>query len=169
MNQNFIYLMKIFQWKRRMKDWGENIHNPSIPIDVIVAENIYDKIIRKNFYRILRKGDYFTLEIARNIVESYHFKRNKEERIIYALELVNKYRGIARAKAMLHGLDLDDFKRSLNDLDKMLVNPVTIPRRWNIKHVPNLLCAYDEMGIEEQLMPEQEYLAWKHIEESLSE
>lgn len=115
------------------------------------------------------KGSYFTLDSARSIVESYHFRRSKEERIIYALELVKKYRGIAKAKDRLLGPDLDDFKRSLEDLDNMLINPVTIPRRWNINHIPNLLRAYDDAGIEEKLMPMQEYLAWEHIAEYLSE
>lgn len=145
-----------------------DVRNPSIPIDIMLSEDVYDDIIRKYFYRILRKGDYFTLDGARSIVESYNFRRDKEERIIYTLELVNGCHGIAKAKSSLHGLDLIDFNRSLKDLDDMLINPVTIPRRWNIRHIPNLLRAYDDASYEEQLIPKQEYLALKRIDEFLS-
>jgi len=138
-------------------------HSPSIPIDAMLSSEVSEKIIRKYFYKIIRKGDYFTMNGARQIVELYGFKRSKKERIIDTLKRVEEHRGIARAKATLYGSDLDKFNRSLKDLDNMLINPVTIPRRWGIKHIPNLLRAYDDMNIEEEIMPEQEYMAWKHI------
>ena len=65
------------------------------------------------------------------------------------------------------GPDLTDFNRSLKDLDDMLINPVTIPRRWNIKYIPNLLRAYDDAKYEEWILIDKEGLAWKHIEEYL--
>ena len=144
------------------------IRSPSIPIDVMLSEEVYDNLIRKDFYRILRKGDYFTLDGARSIVESHRFRNDKEERIIYTLELVKKSHGIAKAKSRLHGPDLTDFNRSLNDLDDMLINPVTLPRRWNIKYIPNLLRAYDDARCEERILIDKEGLAWKHIKEYLS-
>lgn len=146
-----------------------DVRNPSIPIDVMLSDEMTDDVIRKYYYQIIRKGDYFTLETARNIVESYHFRRDKEERMIYALEFVNESRGIAKAKHKLFGPDLDDFKRSLKDLDDILVNPVTIPRSWNIKHIPNLLRAYDDSAYEEQLIPLEEFTARKQIDKLLSE
>lgn len=144
------------------------IHNPPVPIDVMLSKDVYDNIIRKDFSRILRKGDYFTLSGARSIVESYHFRCDKEERIIYALELVNECHSIAKAKDRLHGPDLAEFNRSLKDLDDMLINPVTIPRRWNIRYIPNLLRAYDEACYEEQILINKEGQAWKHIKKYLS-
>lgn len=147
----------------------EDNHNPSNPVDVVLKDQILEKIIRKHFYKILRKGDYFTLEGAREIVESYDFRRSKEERMVYALEMVKKHHGIAKAKSKLHGQDLADFKRSLTDLDDILVNPVTIPRRWGIEHIPNLLGAYYDATYVEQLIPEHEYIARQHIVEFLSE
>ena len=142
--------------------------NPSIPLDVILSDEISEEIVSKHFYKIVRKGDYFTLDGARDIVESYNFRRDKEERLIYALEQVSKARGIADAKSKMSGLDLDDFKRSLRDLDDILVNPVTIPRGWNIKYIPNLLRAYYDFIYEEILVSSEEFLALKKIEKFLS-
>ena len=50
------------------------VYHPVIPIDVVLSANIYEPIIRKSIYKILRKGNYFTLDIARDIVESYHLE-----------------------------------------------------------------------------------------------
>lgn len=146
-----------------------DVSNPSIPVDVMLSSKISDSVNRKHFAQIIGSGDYFTLDNARSIVESYGYRRDKEERIIYALEQVNNCRGVVRAKSKLHSLDLVDFNRSLKDLDRILVNPVTIPRRWNIEYIPNLLRAYDNSIYEDELLPEQEYIARQHIIEHLTE
>ena len=82
-------------WERIQKE----VCPPSVPVDIVLSNKISEKIIQKYFYKILRKGDYFTLSDAKNIVKSYDFRREKEERIIYALEQVNECHGIANAKA----------------------------------------------------------------------
>ena len=143
------------------------VHNPVIPIDVVLSANIYEPIIRKSIYKILRKGNYFTLDIARDIVESYHFRSSKEERMIEVLESVNESHGIAKAKSKLRENEFRRFNKALKELDNILVNPVTIPRRWDVKHIPNLLRAYYDSIYEEQLVSYQEYAAMNRIEEVL--
>ncbi len=145
-----------------------DVRNPSTPMDIVLKDENVEGVTRKHFYRVLRKGDYFTINDARSIIESYHFMPEKENRLVDALEQVSDCRGITKAKSKLHGPDLDEFKRSLNDLDKILVNPVTIPRRWSIRHIPNLLHAYYDSVYEEQLISGQEYLARQHIDKILS-
>lgn len=146
--------------------WDE-IRHPAIPIDLVISKKIYESFIRRDFYRVLRKGDYFTMDIAKDIVESYQYRENKEKRIIDALDLVNKSHGIAKAKAKLQGKELKTFNKALKELDIILVNPVTIARRWDIKHIPNLFRAYYDSIYEEQLVSCQEYDAMKHIEKVL--
>ncbi len=68
-----------------------------------------------------------------------------------ALKLVNDCRSVVRAKAAYQGSDLDAFKRTLNDLSSLRINPVTIPREWGIKHIPNLLYAYSDKVLEEHI------------------
>ena len=118
-----------------------------IPTDLIITDEISERVTQKYFFKIIRKGDYFSYDIARKIVKSYQFKKKKETRILNTLELVKDHGGIAKAKAHLNNLELDNFKRSLKDLDNIMVNPVTIPRRWNIPHIPNLLRAYYELSL----------------------
>ena len=148
---------------------NEGVYNPVIPIDVVLSAHTYEPIIRKSIYKILRKGDYFTLDIARDIVKSHQFRESKEDRMIEVLESVNESHGIAKAKSKLRENEISRFNKALRELDKILVNPVTIPRRWNIRHIPNLLRAYYDSIYEEQLVPRQEYDAMKRIEEVLEQ
>ena len=151
---------------REMLKYG--IRSPSIPIDIILSDDISDNLIHSYFYKILRKGDYFTLDGARLMVKRYNFRRDKEERLLYALDAVNEYRGIAKAKSKLVGIDLKEFKKSLKDLDTILINPVTIPRKWGIKYIPNFLKAYYQKVYDEQFLTRNEYVAHQYLTEYLS-
>ena len=144
-------------------------HHSKLPSALILTNELSERVTENYFFKIVRKGDYFTYDLARKIIESYHFKRNKEERILYALELVKEHGGIAKAKAKLNHIELNDFKKSLRDLDEILVNPVTIPRRWKIPYIPNLLYAYRDSLYNEIFILEDEYTARKKIEAILSD
>ena len=170
---------KIYQIIHKMrKDLGPEVcreefrslfHHSKLPSALILTNELSEKVTENYFFKIVRKGDYFTYDLARKIIESYHFKRNKEERILYALELVKEHGGIAKAKAKLNHIELNDFKKSLRDLDEILVNPVTIPRRWKIPYIPNLLYAYRDSLYNEIFILEDEYTARKKIEAVLSD
>lgn len=108
----------------------------------MLSEEFCADVIRSYFNRVIGKGDYYTLDGARKRIEQQGFTLGKEQRLINELKMINTYRGIANAKAALHGDGLVDFRRSLRELEDMGINPVTIPREWNIQRIPNLLDAY---------------------------
>lgn len=141
--------------------------NPSIPVDIALTNNISTAVNKKYFQKIVGFGDYFTMKLAKRIIESYQFRYEKEERLLFTLKMVKKYRGISKAKSKLIGPDLDDFKRSIKDLNEIGVNPVTIPKSWNIKHIPNLFKTFEENIYEEELISQKEYIARQHIQEIL--
>lgn len=133
--------LKVYNMSKSMKN-NSGFSNSRL-INELLSDEISEKEIEKYFYKIIRKGDYYTLEGAKLRITGLHnFNENKENRLLGALEFVNKCRGISKAKDALQGKDLEDFKRSLKDLDGIGINPVTIPKEWNIKHIPNLLDAY---------------------------
>ena len=139
-------------WEDEVDYMDRDIHNPSIPADIILSHDITSGIVVEYFYKVVRKGDYFTLGGARWMVERYGFRREKEKRLLNTLGLVKKYRGIDKAMSKLKGEELQEFKRSLKDLDAIAVNPVTIPRRWGIKYIPNLMTAYHDSIYEEHFL-----------------
>ena len=114
-------------------------------IQEMLSDDIAETIITKYYQRIIGCGDYYTLELARKQVEARNFHPKKTKRLIDVLEHVNQCRGISKAMATLQGQIREDFKRSIRELNYIRVNPVTIPREWNIKHIPNLLTAYYDM------------------------
>ena len=114
----------------------------AIPIDAMLSDDIAADVIHKYFYKVIRGGDYYSLEIARNMIQSEDCHQKKKDRLISALTLTNLCRSIHKAIITLEGTELQAFKRSLKDLEQLRINPVTIPREWGIEHVPNLLDTY---------------------------
>ena len=130
---------KIYPMKRRLREAG------GTTIDIlkkILSEENCREVICGYYNRVIMHGDYYTLDLARQSVKRKGYSKSKEDRLILALELVNHYRGIAKAKATLNGKDLDNFRHSLRNLTDIGVNPVTIPRNYNIKVSQGLLDAH---------------------------
>lgn len=95
------------------------------------------------------------------MVNSQSFNEQKKKRLINALHLVNQCRSITRAKDTLEGHDLRAFKQTLKELSALRINPVTIPKEWGIKHIPNLLYAYYDKVQEEKDRKEMEKFQWE--------
>lgn len=139
---------KTYTLSNRAREAGDN--NPNKYESLLPRVSCID-MIDKYWVKTIGSGDWYTLQEASRIIHSHHFHSQKEDRLIQALKLVNICRSVARAKAAYQGRGLDAFKRTLNDLSSLRINPVTIPREWGIKHIPNLLCAYfDKVSDEEQ-------------------
>jgi len=149
--------------------WDDFINGSSPnPMKLLLSDDLAADVVTKYFNKVIRKGDYFTLEGARWMVQSQNFRRDKEDRLFFALDVINKHRGIAKAKSKLTGIDLKEFKRSLKDLDAIFVNPVTIPSKWNIPHIINPLRAYYKGIYAEQLITKDEYMFERLLAEYLS-
>lgn len=103
------------------------------------------------FNGVVGRGDWYTLQAAVRIIQSQHFNKQREKRLIDALQFVNQCRSLAKAKAFYRGNDLVDFKRTLKELSSLDINPVTIPKEWGIKHIPHLLYAYHDKVQQEKI------------------
>lgn len=108
----------------------------------LLSNDFCTGILTYYYYKTIGKGDYYTLDGARDIVKSMNYNQNKEDRLIGALELVNQCRGVYKARISLSGKGLADFQKSINELGDIGVNPVTIPRELKIKFLPNLMKTY---------------------------
>ena len=112
------------------------------------------EIVSSYYEKVIGKGDWYTLQEAVQKIKSKNFNSQKEKRLIDALQYVSQCRSLAKAKALLHGYKLEAFKRTLNELSSFNINPVTIPKEWGIKHIPNLLRSYFDRLIEEAYHPD---------------
>ena len=100
------------------------------------------EIISSYYEKVIGKGDWYTLSEAVQIIQSKNFNSQREQRYIDKLKYVSQCRSIAKAKASYQGNELLAFKQTLKELADLNINPVTIPREWNIKYIPNFLKAY---------------------------
>ena len=100
------------------------------------------EIISSYYEKVIGKGDWYTLSEAVQIIRSKNFNSQREQRYIDTLKYVSQCRSIAKAKASYQGKELLAFKKTLKELADFNINPITIPREWNIKYIPNFLKAY---------------------------
>lgn len=105
-----------------------------------------EETVKAYYNKTIGSGDWFTLQAAIQKVESRGFNKQKENRLILALQEVSQCRSLASAKAKYQGSDLGAFKRTLKDLTDIGINPVTIPRDWGISRIPNLLGRYNALS-----------------------
>jgi hypothetical protein len=145
-------ISKISDEKSLIELYGDILYgrHVAIPMDVLLSDDVCVEVIDKYFDKIILQGDYYTLSDAKTKIQSVDCHQKKKDRLIGALTLINRCRGISRAKESLSGEKLETFKRSLKDLNKMRINPVTIPKEWGIRHIPNLLSAYHNKISEER-------------------
>lgn len=89
-----------------------------------------------NYYMkyLLLEGDYYKLELARELIIKSEFKLMMKKRMIDLLERTSTSKNLNKAiKGMKNEYNLNDsqIKRCIENFNAIGVNPVTIPRRWN--------------------------------------
>lgn len=111
----------------------------------------YITVLRDYYRRVIRNGDWYSLQKASRIIKAKNYNSQKEKRLPGALSFISQCRSLAKAKASCPPCKLDAFKQTLDDLDRININPVTIPREWGYSHIPNLLRSYLHRTGEEHL------------------
>lgn len=127
-----------------------------IIMETMLSDEKCSETIDDYFYKIIKPGDYYTYDLAKRIIEAKVSKWEKVIRLTDTLKLISDCEGIAKAKATLQGKRLEDFRKSLRDLTGIGINPVTIPKDWNIEHIPNLLDNYFAKKAEERAKEKEE-------------
>lgn len=116
----------------------------------LLPYEVCNETINYYFNKTVGKGDWHTLQDAIRIIKSCNFNSQKEKRLMDALVLVNCCRSLAKAKENLHSSELEAFKRTLKELSGLNINPVTIPKEWGYRYIPNLLYTYYDKAQKEK-------------------
>lgn len=117
----------------------------------MLSDDTSASIINNYFDKIIRRGDYYSMDEAIKKIQSHHFTMKKEARLINVLKNIERCGGIRNVKASLGEPELkEDFRRSLRELAAIRMNPVAIPEKYKIAHIPNLLDAYYKKLAEER-------------------
>lgn len=107
------------------------------------AKNFFDEQLSLNHIRyyydkIIGSGDYYTLGEAIRIVEESKYTRKTKDKLIEVLKAVSKHRSIWKAREN-STYNPNCFNRYLKQIRGLGVNPVTIPERWGIDKLENLI------------------------------
>lgn len=103
-------------------------------------------------------------------IQSQHFTLKKEARLIDVLKNIEQCGGICNVKASLGEPELrEDFRRSFRELAAIRINPVTIPEKYKIAHIPNLLDAYSKKFSEERDKKRETEMKMEILNEFFSE
>lgn len=87
--------------------------------------------------RTVGLGDYFTLDIARDrINKRSELRENTKKEMIEIMELISETRSIPMARQKYSDKE-DKFNKVLKKINEMGINPVTIPIKWGLEHLPN--------------------------------
>lgn len=102
------------------------------PSSFLSEELSYDelgKVIKKLFL----KGDYFRIDIARQIIEKSSVKSKHKELMLEFIERTTR-KSIRDVKSELfkEGYSIRQINKALKKFDELNVNPVTIPKSWCI-------------------------------------
>lgn len=130
---------KINSMSQKAKEAGDrNVNKYKSLLDPILCITIIS-----NYYeKVIGKGDWYTLSKAVQIIKSKGYNCQKEQHLINALKDVSRCRSLAKAKASCPIEKIGAFTRTLNQLEALNINPVTIPREWHIEYIPNLIRDY---------------------------
>lgn len=103
-----------------------------------LKKEISDKTIKHYYDKTVGEGDYYKLKDAIVIIQSSENSHNMQQKLIETLRLVNKSRSIWKARRDSN-YSKEAFNRYLKKLRELNINPVTIPERWPVTYLPNIL------------------------------
>lgn len=108
----------------------------------LLQPQVCEEIVNRYFFETVGKGDWYSFAQAIKIIDSHNFNSQKRNRLVEALHTVSDRRSVHKAIKSGQKSKVDAFKHTLNELSDLGINPVTIPQKWGIKQIPNLLMEY---------------------------
>jgi hypothetical protein len=130
------------------------------PVEIfrrLLSDQVSRNMIEHYFYQIIKPGDYYTLKEAIRVIELHDLRPETEQVLVDTLTEINR-KGIAKLRSELDLYGTQLLYRSLRKLAELGINPVTIPKSYGVKCLPNLLDAFyrlrDSGALDDKLLPD---------------
>ncbi|PGW87618.1 hypothetical protein COE01_00625 [Bacillus thuringiensis] len=102
-------------------------------------DELSQSTLLKYYISSIGVGDYYTLTEAKKIIrDATNYTNKKKQYMIAVLDLVSKKKYVWKARNESN-ICPKKFDKTLKHLAELGINPVTIPSRWKIQFLPNLL------------------------------
>ena len=108
-----------------------------------LSEQISHQQLEYYYNKTIGTGDYYKLSEAIRIVQQSNYTYKTKEKLIEVLRVVSRHRSIwkAREKSQYNS---SCFNRYLKQIRELGINPVTIPARWKINKLRNII-SFDQL------------------------
>lgn len=117
-------------------------------IEHFLDPSLSNKLILDYYDKSIGTGDFYSLHLARTIVDRAELQFRTKQTLLNILKLIAQARSIEKARVQfMAGVDIGNgtfikgSRKAFNDNIKKIrllgVNPVTIPRNWEITFLPN--------------------------------
>ena len=116
----------------------------------LLQPRVCEEVINRYFSETVGCGYWYSFAKAVKKIDSYNFNIQKWKRLVDALHTVSRCRSVHKAKKLYQQTELDSLKNTLKELSNLGINPVTIPQKYGIKHIPNLLETFYQRSLLEQ-------------------
>lgn len=90
------------------------------------------------YNKTIGAGDYYKLSEAVKMVQESNYTAKTKEKLINVLRAINKCRSIWKAREESQ-YNISCFNRYLKQIRALGVNPVTIPSRWKVDKLDNIM------------------------------
>lgn len=107
-------------------------------LEYYLNQEISYQQLKYYYTKTIGVGDYYKLSEAIERVQDSNYTSKTKEKLINVLRAVNKCRSIWRAREESQ-YNTSCFNRYLKQIRALGVNPVTIPERWGIEKLDNIM------------------------------
>ena len=133
------------QCKKGKTDYIKYKHNFEMKyLGYFTSEELSLKIISSYFDKIIGKGNYYKLDKARDIINASEYTKATKDKLINVLELINKHKSIDKARVN-SSYSKDSFNRYIKKIRELNINPITIPRRWEVDSLKGIDISKDKV------------------------
>jgi hypothetical protein len=117
-----------------------------------ISDEICSSILIYYYSNTIGTGDYYTLQEAQRIICNQKLHQDTKRRMVELLRLINKKRSTYSAKKEFceNKGNVKEFNTLIKKMNKIGINPVTIPLSFGIEYLPNIIneIEYEFMPIE---------------------
>jgi hypothetical protein len=96
-----------------------------------LSKELSTETLANYYYKTIGTGEFYKLDKAKEIINNSDNKPGMKEKLIKVLEEVNSNRSIWKAKKNTQYSE-ESFRKYLKIIRELEINPITVPRRWDI-------------------------------------
>lgn len=135
--------LKVFHLSQEAESLGDTHYNK---YRTLLTESFCDSILQDYYYKTIGRGFWRPLQDTLRSIYSQSCSEKEADKLSQAVQTINQCRSIAAARTYYEENGLKSFNKTLRKLREYNINPVTIPKDWNISYIPDIFFEFERIG-----------------------